>query len=333
MSLTEEMLSVLDEQMHQARDARLAKGWASPYSRNNPIASDIHDCPRTQIFALRAWRERHIPPPHAQEIIEEGNHQERLVIDQLRLEGWEIVEEQVRFEIFGTVNNKRTKILTGRADGKLRKADWPPKLIVPFDVKSTSTYRYEAIHRWQDLLKDVWLRKWWRQMQAYMIGEEYEHSLLILSNCRGGRKIIHVPIDWKEAERILKLCEWTMAWNAYFEENGPRNVELLDAALTDHGVAYWDDFSICQKCDWKDRLCHPKEPATEEGVPIRDWLKPDIDRHQELKKDAAEYRKLDAKLQTESRDNEQILVGKWVLGGKQTANGWRKSIRRVGDRV
>jgi hypothetical protein len=311
---------------HTERTKRLEKDFSSPYIRNQLIASDLMDCRRYHIFGIVCGELKPPPDPQGREIIQEGNRQEDTVLNDMRKEGWEIVEQQVRSALYGNVNGKRRLICTGRADGKMRRPEWPRGVLYTFDVKSTSGYRFDSINHPEDFLKDLWLRKWYRQAQTYCLSENVETFFFILSNCRGGRKIIPIPIDWEMGEEILKLCEWTMQW---VEEIG-EDKDNVDTILMQGGVPYHDDFSTCQKCDWFRVACFPPEPATAEGVPIKDYLDCEIDAHQALQSMARNYQRIDRRLMEESRGHAMVLAGKWVIEGKQRGKGWTKTIRKAG---
>lgn len=320
------------EQAQERREARLAAGWASPYARTNPIASDLHDCDRYQLLALLAWAEKPTPDPRGQEVIEQGNVEEAAVLQQLRDEGWEIVQQQTRCILWGNVDGKRTQVCRGNVDGKIvyRTDPSDKPTYVPIEVKATAEYRFDSINSEEDLKqKDVWTRKWWRQLQVYLLAEAEEVAFLILSNCRGKRKWIPIFLDLEEAERILKLCEWSLTLKQKLEQEVVDTP--LDVRLNDAGVPYHEDFSTCQRCDWRDRVCFPREPATAEGVPIRDWLQPDVETYLSLQDDAAAWRRADKKLQEESRDNPLIVVGTYVIEGAQKGRGWSKTVRRIGE--
>lgn len=338
-------ISDLVEDFQLRRGERLAKGWASAYSRNNPIASDFHDCDRYQAFALICSEMKRKPDRRGQEVIEEGNAQETRVLVQMVEEGWEIVEQQARFTIWGTIDGRRCRIITGKADGKLVLAPEHPPPLAPFDVKSTSEFRYDALNTEQDLKEmDVWTRKWWRQLQLYLLGEGYELGFIIASNCRGGRKLIPVALDWNEADRLVKLAEATVRvgqrWQNLAAAPGVpmdpgQHLDPMLNALVEAGeeptMGYHADFSICRTCDWRDKFCFPVDPVNEDGVPIRDWLEKTCATFLAKKEDAAAHAKANKELSKESKGNPLILAGKYVIEGKETKAGWRKTVRKAGE--
>ena len=139
----------------ERRRARLDKAWGA-YPRRNPIASDLHPCIRYMVCALLAWEVKPRPDFRGMQIIEEGNGQESSVIRQMEDEGWKVVESQVPLTIEGMVNGRKTRVLTGRIDGKIELAH---RKLLPFEVKSTSEYRFDSITCEEDLHKDIWIEK------------------------------------------------------------------------------------------------------------------------------------------------------------------------------
>jgi hypothetical protein len=298
-------------QLQTGRQARLEKAW-SAYPRNNPIASDLHDCDRYAVLAIAGWHLRPAPGFTGLELMENGNVMEAAGIRQLQDEGWKVVEAQTPFE----ERRKGRVILRGRIDGVLVAED---RSRYPFDYKDTSWFRFNQISTVEDLQRDQWTRKWWRQFQAYMLLGNYEMSVLILGH-RGGRKYIVVELDYDAAEAILKQCELAAEVAPQLRDVG----ELVyDADLTQRGIDYCADKRTCEACPFYQRVCHPPHEVTlPTDVVVMPQLEDTVRRHQTLADSAAEYRRLDTLLKKEGRGR-TILAGDWLLTGTFTTKHFK----------
>lgn len=300
------------------RRARLTEGREA-WARRNPIASDLADCGlRYQVMALRGWALRPPPDEAGAGRMENGRVQEAAMLRQLQDEGWEVVEQQAPFEIYQPVVGKRRRILSGKSDGKLRLPPTgpgrPPGLI-PLEVKDTSEWNLAAIETESDLRsRSRWTRKWWRQMQAYMIGHGYERALIMLG-ARGERRFVEVAIDWDEAERILAWCASAVELDDRATEASVQP-EALDAWLTDLGVPHAADPSECTTCHWKDRICHPPDPKALARDALRPELEREVERLLELAPLKAEHERLAKRLKEETEGAPLVVAGRFIGTGQ-----------------
>lgn len=321
------------------RAERLQKAWTT-HAASNPIASDLHDCRRYMVLRQVAWQVRPTPDLAGLETIENGNVKEGPMIRQLQDEGWDVVELQAPFEIRQplTPGGPRKLIVRGMLDGKIRLG----RERIPFDTKDTSQFVFNRIVGEDDLHETIWTRKWWRQLQIYMLGEGNERGLLMLGY-RGQRKPILMHLDYVEAERLLQLCSWTVATVEQLEEKDVDH-ERVDAALNDLGEPYHPDARLCGSCPFRDRACFPPDPA-----PARSQMRPDLEeivaRMAETADVAREHYKLRELVKLETEGYPLTIAGDYVVEGSvgtrrisekpavpaHTQEVWSIETRRVGE--
>lgn len=249
----------LDQQVCTAlverRVARFMARNREPYARNNPIASDLGDCERAMSLAILAWNVRPPLPAGALERMEAGNEQERSVLRQLVDEGWDVVEQQAPIEIRG--RDGRTVILRGKIDGKLLWRTEPgarPTLIL-LEIKDTSFPNFQRWRSEDDLRMDRWARKWWRQIQAYLLALGLEWGLLLLTH-RGERRPIVIRLDYGAAELILQRAERAVEIRGALQGDP---LDSLDGSLNALGLPYLGDARGCASCDFHRRVCFPPQ--------------------------------------------------------------------------
>lgn len=308
----------LADLFEQRRTERLAKDW-SAYQPNNPIASDLHDCDRYQAMRLVAWKVRQVPDVRGMEVMEDGVVLERAMIAQLLLEGWELVEQQAPFEVLQPPEpgGRKRKILTGRMDGKVVIPGEGKRRLIPIEFKSTSEWNLDALETEEDLKeRSVWTRKWWRQLQAYMLGGNCEKALLVLG-FRGRRRVIEVSLDYDEAERILVVASRAVA---LFDSAQAESIDeqTIDAWLNAQTGApgYHADPRTCRLCPFYQRACFPID-VPQDVAQVRVDLEPAVARLLEAKPFASDYEKLRKLIKEETTGFAQTVAGPYVIDGHE----------------
>ena len=326
------------------RAERLQKGWRN-FPARNPIASDLHDCRRYMVLRQFAWEIRPAPDVTGLETIENGNVKERPMIEQLREEGWEVVQEQASFEIKQPIKagGPSRMILRGKIDGMIV---LPDRELLPFDTKDTSPYTLEAIDDAKDLDQSIWTRKWKRQGVAYMLGMNRPRFAFVLGN-RGARKLVTLKLDehLEEGERVLALCAWTVGMADELERIGA-TWETADSELNARGVPYHEDFSICRGCWLKDRACFPPDPASSRAVSIQPELAPLVEDYLRAKPVASSYEKMRKAIKEATEGAPVVIAGEFILEGsvktrrmkaqparpEHVQEHWAFEVRRAGER-
>jgi hypothetical protein len=244
------------------------------------------------------------------EHMESGNRQEKAVIRDLEDEGWNIVEQQAPFRL----RNKAGRIiLSGRMEGKIV-WEWDGKrVLVPFEVKDTSQYMFEALQSEEDLKRSQWTRKWWRQIQGYLVGHGYEWAILFTSH-RGKRNPIPIRIDYAEGERILLRCESTVEVSDLLVGT-PH--DKIDHELNLIDVPYLQDVSICRTCDFFQRVCFPPVRHALEGeIAVKPHLAEKVAKLVELAPAAKEHASLQRQIEKEAPRGSHIAAGDWLITGR-----------------
>lgn len=232
---------LLDE-IRRREDQRL-RGLTKAYARSVPIASDIdpESCLRRQVFQIVVWQDRELPDPMLQARFEAGNLQEREGIAKLRALGFEVVEEQMPFELTRRGSSGRVVVLRGKTDGRIK---WAGGDRPPFEVKSLHPNIYAQVDTIDDFGRWPWARRYPVQLQAYLIGHNAQWGFFYVTDCLGHWKTIRVELDLELAERI-----WQFAEAAH---------DAVDAWRKDGSLpGFSKDPAECARCEFFGRTCQP----------------------------------------------------------------------------
>jgi hypothetical protein len=294
-------IDTLIAEMEARREKRLASTVGS-YPRSRLIASDLHDCMRHDVLSIVAWRSRAPFDTFVAGLLEAGRVTEAAVMRQLDEEGWQVELQQLPFELRDKLGRV---ILTGKIDGMLR----IERNRIPFEVKDTGWARFRMLQDAESLKRDVWARKWWRQMQAYLIGFGYEVGLFILVH-RGERRLIPVQIDYEEAESILRRAEQAQDVAELLAETP---TDRVDHALNELRVDYLKDAATCRSCPFFGRACFPPLEHTGGEMEVEPELEPTVKRYLETADAAKEHEAAEKELR--SRKGRTVLAGQYVVTG------------------
>lgn len=259
------------------------------YQRSNPIASDIdpQGCLRRQVYEVTDWQVKPAFDAWVLARFAAGNAEERRAVNELREIGYDISLQQMPFEL--KTRDGRTA-LRGRIDGMLDVTLEGVRQQVPLEVKSMNPNVWARIDSAIDLEKFWWTRKYAHQLQAYLIGNNLEAGLFLLSDCLGHWKLLPVGLDLDAAERIWSYAESIIA--------------ALDAQKATGALpAYTDDREQCGRCPFFGRVCQP--PLVNAGATtIEDEdLESQLARWFDLKPFAKEYEALDKSVKSTLKDN------------------------------
>lgn len=267
------------------------------YPKRAFTCSDIHECDRYMIHSLLDWDKRELHDTGLQAIFDAGNKEEENVKQRIGYElGLEFIETQSPFEI---KNRLGEVIASGKIDGKIL---WNKKA-VPVEIKSMNENSFNMINSLEDFKKKPLYRKYLRQMQLYLYGQNQEAGLFILSNFRT-EKIIVVTLDYGECEYILKRLErlWEMKKKAQYPEPEYRP-ELCD----------WCPFSS---------LCLTDVDNTPPDFINNTMLEDKLNRREELISAKKEYEELDEEIKSTFKQIPHAFVGHSfeIIGKKQIRN-------------
>ena len=276
--------SILDKR-HTRLEARAKE---PPWKPRRNYASNLSSCVRQMVYAHVAWQEKEPFDVQGVEHMEDGNHEERLIVQELLADGFDVVEQQVQLD------DDRYWV-TGKIDGKLR---WQGKR-VPFEVKRVSPYVFDQLNNVEDFRRDEFSLKKLRQLTLYLYLHSEEAGLFILSNGLGQRRVIVVPLDYELAEQILKSLEQTNA--------------ALKAGVLPERIPYHS--KICGYCPWR-RTCLPDMNFGEGAVLGDAELKAAVAQFVTLKPSASEYDKLRKSIAFTVKDKPLVIAGEYLITGE-----------------
>jgi len=199
--------TLADELVRRRKEA--LEGERKTYPQHSPRASNIHDCARNIVYQVLDWEKQRPWDDFMLARFEEGRRQEKAVIEELRKDGFEIIDRDENGQLTISVPETNTKeyrrgeVLTGNIDGLIK---WEGKWL-PLEVKSVNPNKFNRINSLDDFKKDPLYRRYLRQLTMYMYGKNAEEAIYILTDCLGHRKYLPFTLDYEEAEWILKHLE------------------------------------------------------------------------------------------------------------------------------
>ena len=257
----------------------------SRYQKKNPILSQISDCDREIVYQVLNWDKKPLHNESLQARFDVGNLMEREIIIELEKIGFHVILSQMPV----AVTDKHKNILaTGKIDGFIKYDG----LKYPMEIKTMNQNMFNSIKTYEDFRKKPYMRKYIRQLQMYLFGNNMEQGLFLLSNCLGAWKLIPVYLDYGECELILKRLEKIYQ-------------HIKDKKYPDK-IPY--DPQICGKCDFSHIcLCDIKNQKAE--MIESPEFEEELVRHEELRPLATEYKNIHDKIRDITKDIETVIVG------------------------
>jgi hypothetical protein len=262
--------------------------------QHNPRASNIHDCARNIAYQVLDWEKKKPFDEWLLARFEEGRRQEKAVIDEIRADGFDVIDQDVNGQLTIAVPEqngaefRRGEVLTGRIDGMIKwEGQW-----LPLEVKSLNPNIFNSVKSLEDFSKKPIFRRYLRQMQVYLFGRNAEQGLFALSDCLGHRIYLPVYLDYGEAEWILQHLE--RAARAIKKREYPDRIPY--------------DSELCGKCQFA-HICLPDVINAPAAMIDNPALEADLDRHEQIKELASEYRELHDKIKNTFEGIEKAVVG------------------------
>ena len=168
--------------------------------QNNPRLSDIGECDRQICYSITNWADRSLHSEELQARFDAGNLQEREIIRELHSLGYKVKLQQKDVEI---KDRDGTLLARGHIDGMV---DYHG-VDVPFEIKSMHPVIFNRIESIEDFRRKPLLRKYIRQMQMYLYGNNLEEGIFILTDCLGHWLPLPIHLDLGECEQILQRLE------------------------------------------------------------------------------------------------------------------------------
>lgn len=271
-------------------------------------ASEVgHPCERYLVFGRTRWQEKTMHNVSLQFIFNEGNVQEKAVLDLLSAAGITVIEQQRAFAW-----NEHN--LTGHIDGKLL-VDGEA---IPLEIKSMSPFIFDKINTVDDLLNGKYdhLKKYPAQLTLYMLMDNKERALFLFKNKANGQlKEILMPLDYDYAERLIQ------------------KIERVNKAIAGKAIPEpleWCD--TCENCGFK-HICLNDVIRKEIEFRIDPEAEDKIDGWFELRQWSDKWKDLDEWRKEHFRGVEKLVIGPYLILGKSIGKdkaGWKISIQKLG---
>ena len=277
------------------------------YPRAYPYLSDISECERQLVYGVTDWQSRALPDEELQARFEAGNLQEREIVRELQGLGFKVTLSQMPVEVKGRGG---VLLARGRIDGFI---EWDG-LKFPIEIKSMNPNIFNGIKSIEDFQKKPHLRKYVRQLQMYMFGNNVEQGLFILTDCLGHWKLIPVYLDLGECEQIMQRLERVYAH--------------LQAKTQPDRIVYVHE--LCGSCPFAS-VCLQDVIGQEPQMIDNPALESDIDRHEEIYPLHAEFSQLHKKLTATFERVEKAIIGTKYMVLRLPTN--RKAYNELPDDV
>lgn len=222
-------------------------------------------------------------------IFEEGKEQEPAVRRYLSELGFEVKKA-------GFTETMDSHGISGQVDGTLEANG--NRYIV--EIKTVSEYAWDNINGAEDL-NEGYYRKWFGQMQIYLLLFNYDKGLFILKRKQAKQlKIIEVDLNYEYAEGLLKKAELV---NKAIKENLPPDF------LRSNPVE-------CKKCPFFAKVCNPPMDFGTLQVIEDEPLAEKLARREEVKAAASEYDRLDKEVKARLKDIPAAICADFSITGK-----------------
>lgn len=297
-------LNELIEDITKKRKFQLQKGKQRMIPRNF-YASNIPDCKRQMVYSILDWDKKDTPDDGLLSLFEAGKKEENNIIKMLLDLGFEVINQQNPINI---KNRKGEIICTGRIDGKIVYKG----LKIPYEIKSMNDYSFQQLNTIEDFEKSPLHRKYIKQLQLYLIGNEIEVGMFIISNFRQ-IKLIPVYLDYGLCEQITQQLE--SAWEFVKQKKYPDPITYNP--------------KICDWCPWE-FLCTKQVTNKPAELINNKELEELLERRFELEQSAKEYKELDERIKAPFKKNgvlNAIIGTKFeIIGRKQARTSYNTAL-------
>lgn len=263
----------------------------------NFYASNIGECTRQMVHSILDWDKRELADDGLLALFESGKKEETNIIKMLLDLGYEVVQQQNPIQI---KNRKGEVICTGRIDGKIIYNGVP----IPYEIKSMQDYSFQQLNSIEDFENSPLHRKYIKQLQLYMYGNEIEVGMFIISNFRQ-IKVIPMTLNYELCELIIQQLE--KAWDYVQRKEYPDPITYNP--------------KICDWCQWE-YICTKQTTNKPAEFIDNKELEAKIDRRFQLEAAAKEYKELDEQIKAPFKKNgilNAFIGTKYeIIGRKQT---------------
>lgn len=288
------LINELAQDIVDKRNFQLQQGNKRTMPRNF-YASNIPDCMRQMVHGILDWDKKDSPDNGLLALFESGKKEESNIIKMLLDLGYEIINQQNPIQI---KNRKGEIICTGRIDGKIVYKG----IAFPYEIKSMNDYSFNELNSIEDFEKSPLHRKYIKQLQLYMYGNEIEVGMFIISNFRQ-IKIIPVYLDYGLCEQIIRQLE--IAWEYVKKKEYP------DPITYNPKICDWCPFAfLCTK------LTNNAPTELIENKELEELL----DKRAELESAYKQYKEIDEQVKAPFKKTgvlSAVIGTKWEIAGRR----------------
>jgi hypothetical protein len=283
---------------HLAATSRPAMAHAHVY------ASAWRVCERRMVYELVRPEQLPAWPPEVLARFRRGDDRERDLLADLTRIGrdadppFKVIGQQERFEL---KDHKSRTAIAGKVDARIEINGARP----PLEVKAWHPNITDRLETFADLFENPWTRSGAYQLLSYLFGAGEPFGFLLLDRS-GLPKLLPV-----ELEPHLDHVEEFLA----------RAERVVDHVQADTLPDFLDDPTECKRCPWYGHTCNPPLSATAATILADPELEAALERREQLKASAKEYRELDDDIKSRLRGVEHGIIGPFeILGtwGKQS---------------
>ena len=229
-----------------------------------------------------------------QRIFEEGKRQEKLLREEIRQSGIQILKEKKKFSW------PDYKLKLDLDDFIMDNGDK-----FPIEYKSCNPNTFRTVARMTDAMqmleaRFVWMRHWPAQLQLYIARTKLDSGIFLFKQKDDGRKHqLNCPLNVDYTERILTGLTDV---NEMVEKKKLPKPEWVDA---------------CKNCGFVETFCFPDQPILQDKVPFitDEEVEVMLARREEIEAVGKEYTKLDKEIKDRYR-GESVVIGNWKITSK-----------------
>jgi CRISPR/Cas system-associated exonuclease Cas4 (RecB family) len=279
------------------------------YKQSHNRASNLGACQRALVYKRTQPENESLHDSGLQRIFDEGNYQEKAVIQLFMNLGYDVTKNQR--EIDHHPDFKAANI-TGHTDLEISMDGFESVLI---EAKSMSPNIFPYVNEIKDLDSYFWTRKYYTQIQLYMHGTGFKKCFLYIK-CKSTakEKILQIDYDPDHVKKIIKKA---------------KEIERHIKKKTLPGRTTHTD--ECEKCNFKHICCPDMHFTGVELLQEYDDIQDTLEEMESLKEYTKKYDKLNDRKKFFCKqlkpDVEKVFMPKFEL--YKSGRGWK--FRRLED--
>lgn len=285
-------VDLLAQEITAARENYLNSKIGKAEKRERVWFGDVHDCDRHNVYSMTEGDQRTRWDAFVQAKLDAGREWEQITKRELAALGYEPMLAGETVEI----KNRRGEVIArGRTDCSLRRINGDHRAkLYPVEMKQMQTHMWGSINKWQDLLRNLWTKKYVRQLFLYMYGKGIDEGLFHLGDFQGHWKLIPVHLDYEFVEDAISKIE--------------RAAEAREAGILPERIEYDND--LCGRCQFA-AVCTPDIKSLGIEQIGNETTAALLEKRDALSEKAKEYAKIDKTIREMFKD---IKDGSYTIG-------------------